>query len=86
MGGKCQQPMLSGEKREIEKQKYNHGFSSAEMQTLASVAEVVFPSLSPNSNFEGKENQPRKAVQSFMEASASESPIPDEVKKRLPFL
>ncbi|XWS08762.1 hypothetical protein CRYUN_Cryun40dG0028700 [Craigia yunnanensis] len=83
MGGKYQQPMLNGEKREREKQKYNHGFSSAEMQTLASVAEVVFPSLSPNSNFEGKENQPSKAVQSFMEASASESSIPDEVAELL---
>ncbi|XVF38496.1 hypothetical protein REPUB_Repub20aG0107100 [Reevesia pubescens] len=80
MRGKCQQrPLLNGEKKEGGKQKYNHGFSSAEIQTLASVAEVVFPSLSPNSNLEGKENQPDKAVQAFLEASASESPIPDEV-------
>ena len=78
MGEKFQQPLLSGEKREGG---YNHGFSSAEIQTLASVSEAVFPSLSPNSNFEGKENQPSKAVQAFLEASASESPIPDEVKK-----
>ncbi|XWS53785.1 hypothetical protein CRYUN_Cryun10bG0030200 [Craigia yunnanensis] len=82
MGGKYQQPLLSGEKREGG---YNHGFSSAEIRTLASVSEVVFPSLSPNSNFEGKENQPSssKAVQAFLEASASESPIPDEAAEML---
>ncbi|XVF28567.1 hypothetical protein REPUB_Repub15cG0041000 [Reevesia pubescens] len=84
MGGKCQQPMLNGEKRKEGKGKYNHGFSSAEIETLASVAEVVFPSLSPrNSDFEGKENQPNEAVQAFMEASASESPNPDEAAELL---
>ncbi|XP_022760899.1 long-chain-alcohol oxidase FAO1-like [Durio zibethinus] len=84
MGGKCQQqPLLNGEIREGGKRKYSHGFSSAEIKTLASVAEAVFPSLSPNSDFEGKENQPSKAVQAFLEASASESPIPDEAAELL---
>ncbi|GMI69862.1 ARABIDOPSIS FATTY ALCOHOL OXIDASE 3, fatty alcohol oxidase 3 [Hibiscus trionum] len=84
MGGKCEQPLLNGgEKGE---RKYSHGFCSAEMETLASVAEVVFPSLPPNPCFEGRGNQPDKALQSFLKASASESPIPDEaaelVRKR----
>lgn len=78
--GQCQQPLLNGERRDRGKRRYAHGLSSAEVQTLASIGEAVFPSLKPNSDFEGKQNQPRKAVQSFLEASASESPIPDEVK------
>lgn len=83
MGKKaCEQPLLNEEKREGRKQKYSHGFSSAEMKTLASVAEAVFPSLSSSSDLEGNGNQPSKAVQYFLQASASESPNPDEVKKK----
>ncbi|OMO95410.1 hypothetical protein COLO4_15918 [Corchorus olitorius] len=60
--------------------KYKHGFSSAEIKTLASAAEAVFPSFpSTNSQFEGKENQASKSVQHFLETSASQSPVPDEV-------
>lgn len=77
MEGKCEeQSGLNGEKKEP---KYSHGFCSAEIQTLASVAEVVFPSLPPDSGFQGTENQPSKAVQSFLKASASQPPFPDEV-------
>ncbi|XP_017975371.1 PREDICTED: long-chain-alcohol oxidase FAO1 [Theobroma cacao] len=81
--GQCQQPLLNGERRDRGTRRYAHGLSSAEVQTLASIGEAVFPSLKPNSDFEGKQNQPRKAVQSFLEASASESPIPDEVAQLL---
>ncbi|XVF66453.1 hypothetical protein PTKIN_Ptkin10aG0036900 [Pterospermum kingtungense] len=83
MEEKSQQPLLSGEKKEGGKGRYNHGFSSVEIQTLASVSEAVFPSLSPNSNIDGNQNQPSKAVEAFMEASASEPPIPDEVAELL---
>ncbi|KAE8670564.1 Long-chain-alcohol oxidase FAO1 [Hibiscus syriacus] len=69
-----------GEKKE---RKYSHGFSSSEMETLGSFAEVIFPCLPPNTCFEGRQNHPNKAVQSFLKASASESPIPDEVAELL---
>ncbi|XVF62824.1 hypothetical protein PTKIN_Ptkin09bG0039600 [Pterospermum kingtungense] len=77
--------MLNEEKREKGKLRYSHGFSATEMKTLASVAEAVFPSLtSPNSDFQGNENQqPSKAVQYFLEASASEFPNPDETAELL---
>lgn len=81
MEGKCkEQPWLNGEKKEP---KYSHGFCSAEIQTLASVAEVFFPSLPPDSGFQGKDTQPSKAVQSFLKASASQPPFPDEVAELL---
>lgn len=91
MVGKSEQcNLLSGDKEKKDGgigkgRRYNHGFSSVEIQTLASVNEAVFPSLSPNTDFEGMETQPSKAVpvQAFLEASASESPFPDEVKKKL---
>lgn len=84
MGGKLGKGFTKGGKtEEIEGKKYDHGFSSAEVNTLAAIAEAVFPSLSPSSScFERRENQTiSKAVRSFMETSASQSPIPEEVKK-----
>ncbi|PPD99697.1 hypothetical protein GOBAR_DD03286 [Gossypium barbadense] len=81
MEGKCEeQPWLNGEKKEP---KYSHGFCSAEIQTLASVAEVFFPSLPPDSGFQRKETQPSKAVQSFLKASASQPAFPEEVAELL---
>ena len=65
-------PLLRGGRREG---KYTHGFSSAEMQSLASICEVLLPPLPLNSI----EGQPSKAVQSFYQASGSQHPIPDEV-------
>ncbi|KAJ9700744.1 hypothetical protein PVL29_006186 [Vitis rotundifolia] len=64
-------PLLRGGRREG---KYTHGFSSAEMQSLASICEVLLPPLPLNSI----EGQPSKAVQSFYQASGSQHPIPDE--------
>ncbi|KAL4283008.1 hypothetical protein GQ457_16G029980 [Hibiscus cannabinus] len=56
-----------------EERKYNHGFFSSEVNTLAAIAETLFPPCQ-------EENQTPKtqAVRSFMESSASELPIPDE--------
>ncbi|KAE8660078.1 Long-chain-alcohol oxidase FAO1 [Hibiscus syriacus] len=71
---------------ETKERKYSHGFCSSELETLGSFAQVFFPCLPSNPCFEGRQNHPNKAVQSFLKASASESPIPDEiaelVKKR----
>ncbi|KAL6292269.1 hypothetical protein ACE6H2_000411 [Prunus campanulata] len=78
-------PLLSGGRRSGEHGKYSHGFSSAEMQSLASVCEALLPALPLNDFcFEGKEEQPtNKAVQSFQKASGVQTPIPDEVAELL---
>ncbi|CAN6677430.1 unnamed protein product [Malus baccata var. baccata] len=57
--------------------KYSHGFSSAEMQSLASICEALLPPLYETDKVE----QPttNKTVQSFYKASAAQTPIPDEV-------
>lgn len=71
MGKECH-PLLSG-RRKVGR--YNHGLSSAEMQSLASVCDAVFPSL-PSVSFEGKVD---KTIESFYKASAGQAPIPEEV-------
>ncbi|KAL4289569.1 hypothetical protein GQ457_14G025540 [Hibiscus cannabinus] len=82
MGGKLGKAFVNGGKRE--ERKYDHGFSSTEVHTLAAIAEALFPSLSPSSCFETQENQTAsKAVRIFMETSASESPVPDEAAEML---
>ncbi|KAB2014762.1 hypothetical protein ES319_D09G249600v1 [Gossypium barbadense] len=86
MGGKLGKGFMKGGKIvEIEGKKYDHGFSSAEVNTLAAIAEALFPSLPPSSCcFERRENQTiSKAVRSFMETSASQSPTPDEAAEML---
>ncbi|KAK8684648.1 hypothetical protein V6N13_040664 [Hibiscus sabdariffa] len=66
-----------------EERKYDHGFFSSEVNTLAALSETFFPPLSPTCCFQAAEEENQtpitKAVRSFMEASASEPPIPDEV-------
>ncbi|XP_015866541.3 long-chain-alcohol oxidase FAO1 [Ziziphus jujuba] len=59
--------------------KYSHGFSKAEMRSMQSICEAVLPPLPFNSNLEGKEEQPSKALQFFYKASGAQSPTPDEV-------
>ncbi|XP_057959884.1 long-chain-alcohol oxidase FAO1 [Malania oleifera] len=82
-------PLLRGGRRES---KYNHGFSSSEMQSLAAICETIFPSLPPDpQEVNGRESQPSssksKAIHSFYKASGSQNPMPDEVaeliKKKL---
>ncbi|KAJ8768441.1 hypothetical protein K2173_021594 [Erythroxylum novogranatense] len=62
--------------------KYCHGFSSGEMESLQSLCETILPSL-PTTTVEGKEDPPTTAVQAFYQASASQSPVPDEVAETL---
>jgi long-chain-alcohol oxidase len=76
MRRECHPLLRGGRNRES---KYNHGLSSAEMESLSSLCETILPSLSPIPKFDGKQNQPTKAVQAFYRASASQTPMPDEV-------
>ena len=69
-------PLLRGGGRG--ESKYSHGWTTAEMQSLASICEALLPPLTLNS-LEGKIDQPTEAVQSFYKASGSQFPIPDEV-------
>ncbi|EXB93709.1 Long-chain-alcohol oxidase FAO1 [Morus notabilis] len=66
---------LGGERKQ---EKWSHGFSAAEMESLASICEAFIPPL-PLNSLEGKEDPPSKAVQSFYSSSASQNPIPHEV-------
>ncbi len=69
-------PLLWGERRG--ERKYIHGFTAAEMESLASICETLLPPL-PLRSFEGKDDQSSKAMESFYKASGSQTPIPDEV-------
>lgn len=73
-------PLLRGGRGE---NKYKHGFSAAEMESLASICEVVLPPLPVDALKIRKEhqadNETTKAVQSFWNTSASRYPIPHEV-------
>ncbi|KAE8704755.1 Long-chain-alcohol oxidase FAO2 [Hibiscus syriacus] len=64
-----------------EEREYNHGFFPSEVNTLAAIAETLFPPLPPTCFQTQEKNQTpiSKAVQSFMEASGSDSQIPDKV-------
>ncbi|KAL5542313.1 hypothetical protein UlMin_010023 [Ulmus minor] len=73
-------PLLKGKRRES---KYNHGLSEAEMQSLASLCEVLMPPLPLMSSLQVKEEPPSKAVQSFFEASGAQTPFPEEVAEKL---
>uniref|UniRef100_A0A2N9FFV4 Uncharacterized protein n=1 Tax=Fagus sylvatica TaxID=28930 RepID=A0A2N9FFV4_FAGSY len=73
-------PLLWGERRGG--RKYIHGFTAAEMESLASICETLLPPL-PLRSFEGKDDQSSKAMQSFYKASGSQTPIPDEVAELL---
>ncbi|KAJ7954681.1 Long-chain-alcohol oxidase [Quillaja saponaria] len=68
-------PLLRGRRRG--ERKYKHGFSSGEMESLASICEAVLPPL-PLDSLKTKEVQSSKAVQSFWTTSGSQYPIPDE--------
>ncbi|KAE8698245.1 Long-chain-alcohol oxidase FAO3 [Hibiscus syriacus] len=63
--------------------KHNHRLFSSELNTLAVVAETLFPPLSPTCCHEENQTPSTKVVRSFMEASASESPIPDEAAEAI---
>lgn len=71
-------PLLRGGK-EAGESKYSHGFTAAEMQSLASICETILPPLPLNSLEAPNEGQPTNAVQFFCRASGSQPPLPDQV-------
>ncbi|KAA8548845.1 hypothetical protein F0562_000529 [Nyssa sinensis] len=80
MGRECH-PLLRGGRREG---KYTHGFSSSQMEALASICEAFLPPL-PLNSLEVTENggQTNEAIESFQTASGSQHPLPDEVAEIL---
>ncbi|XP_076960995.1 long-chain-alcohol oxidase FAO2-like [Bidens hawaiensis] len=56
--------------------KYFHGFSSSQIQSLASICETFIPSIPPPPNT----NQP---VRAFYAASGSQPPVPHEVAEKI---
>ena len=76
-------PLLRGGRGE---NKYRHGFSVAEMESLASICEVVLPPLPINDHHkiikedEADHDEPNEDVESFWNISASRYPIPHEVQ------
>lgn len=75
-------PLLSGGR--TRESKYNHGLSSAEMDSLASLCETILPSLPPPvTTLDGQQHQPTKAVQALYRASGSQTPMPDEIAELL---
>lgn len=74
-------PLLRGGRGDS---KYKHGFSAAEMESLASICEVVLPPLPMDALKIRKEDHDdddssNKSLQSFLDISASRYPIPHEV-------
>ncbi|KAK6138868.1 hypothetical protein DH2020_027390 [Rehmannia glutinosa] len=72
-------PLLRGGRRET---KYSHGYSTSELETLATICEVLLPPIPLNSHHNYPENdddQSNKAIESFYKASGSQYPVPDEV-------
>lgn len=67
-------PLLGGGRRESS---YSHGFSSAQIQTLAAICGTLIPSL-PTDTI-NNQNPLDESLHSFYKSSGSESPIPDEV-------
>ncbi|KAM2702487.1 hypothetical protein EV2_004193 [Malus domestica] len=67
-------PLLRGGWRES---KFSHGFSSAQIQSLAAICEALLPPLSPEDIPD--EHHPLHSSSSSYTASTSQPPIPDEV-------
>ncbi|EEF33557.1 disulfide oxidoreductase, putative [Ricinus communis] len=68
-------PLLRGKTEETKK--YRHGFSSAEMDSLASLCHTIWPPISAAQHHNQEPANP--AVQEFFKASGSQYPLPDEV-------
>ncbi|KAI8011913.1 Long-chain-alcohol oxidase FAO1 [Camellia lanceoleosa] len=81
MGRECH-PLLRGGRRET---KYSHGFSAAQMESLASVCEAILPSL-PFNSLDVAQSQAqtnKKSIQFFHKASGSHNPVPDEIAEMI---
>ncbi|XP_022940421.1 long-chain-alcohol oxidase FAO1-like [Cucurbita moschata] len=71
-------PLLRGTRSN----KFTHGFSAAEMESITAICDTVLPSLPFDS--QGKTNASDIAsVEAFYAASGSRSPIPDEVAEMI---
>ncbi|XP_019449097.1 PREDICTED: long-chain-alcohol oxidase FAO1-like [Lupinus angustifolius] len=74
-------PLLKGGRVE---NKYKHGFSDAEIDSLTSLCEIVLPPLPMNSLKTRKEDHDTsEAVESFWNTSGSQYPIPHEAAEML---
>ncbi|KAE7997860.1 hypothetical protein FH972_002459 [Carpinus fangiana] len=71
-GRKSSHTLLRGGRREGS---YCHGFSLAQIQSLAAICEALIPPLQPSDSI-GKADH---SLHSFYKASGSQHPIPDEV-------
>ncbi|XP_007050220.2 PREDICTED: long-chain-alcohol oxidase FAO2 [Theobroma cacao] len=67
-------PLLQGARR---RSSYTHGFSSAQIQSLAAICETFVPPLPLDDKFDDKQNS--AALDAFHKASGAEPPFPDEV-------
>lgn len=65
-------PLLRGGRRSNEK--YSHGFSSSQIQSLAAICEAFIPPIVPPPN-----PSPNQSVSSFYSATGSQPPVPQEV-------
>ncbi|KAJ4726933.1 Long-chain-alcohol oxidase [Melia azedarach] len=78
MEGRKGHPLLRGGRRVSG---YSHGFSSAQIRSLAAICETLIPPLTPETI--SKEYSDNQAILSFYKASGSQPPIPDEVAELL---
>ncbi|XP_071742478.1 long-chain-alcohol oxidase FAO2 [Rutidosis leptorrhynchoides] len=70
-------PLLSGRPRTRD-QKYTHGFSSSQIQSLAAICHTFIPPIHPPSNI-----NTNKSLDDFYAASGSQAPVPQEVAERM---
>ncbi|XP_047308276.1 long-chain-alcohol oxidase FAO1-like [Impatiens glandulifera] len=85
MGKECHTLLRGGSS---ESKKYNHGFSSCEMEALTCICEAILPPLPLNSlEISHGENEEEacseKALKYFQEVSGSQNHVPDETAERL---
>ncbi|XVF81021.1 hypothetical protein PTKIN_Ptkin15bG0122900 [Pterospermum kingtungense] len=71
-------PLLRGGRR---KSRYTHGFSSAQIQSLAAICETLVPPLPLDTinHSKGSSADQLAALQAFYKASGADPPLPDEV-------
>jgi long-chain-alcohol oxidase len=75
-GRKSSHTLLRGGRRECS---YSHGFSLAQIQSLAAICEALIPPLPWDSIGREKNPADHQSLHSFYKASGSQPPIPDEV-------